>query len=172
MKYQISSIFSVSGTISGTGARDVVQSSGFGPAPFRVVNAGPSVNDYDMKTARFGADSNLKILSARAMPILAPGLREGLRATNASEPAIRMRMYCAPPGPITGYQNIFLTKFNDWQPADAVYSAIEGAGWLALGIDSFNVCYDSYKIKTDYVGKSFAFRFDLIIETSGGVIDT
>lgn len=159
MRYQISAHMIVNGALSDTGSR-AVTAGGVAPAPFFVVNAGPAGTNYGMKPAYFGGSSNLRILEARAMPLLAPGLREGLES-----PAFSSNLFA----PQNQNYNLFLTKFNEWQPADAVFET-EGEAYLNLTLYSFSACYDAYNIKDDYKGQPFGFRLDLRVESSGGII--
>jgi len=164
MKYQISAHMIVNGALSDTGNR-AAPAGGVVAAPFYVVNAGPAQTDYGMRQAIFGGSSNLRILEARAMPLLAAGLREGMYYSQSGEPAFRGNLYA----PQSQNYNLFLTKFNEWQPADALFET-EGEASLVLTLYSFSACYDAYKIKDDYKGKSFGFRLDLRVESSGGII--
>lgn len=164
MKYQISARMIVNDALSDTGSR-AATAGGVVVAPFYLVNAGPAGTDYGMKLANFGGSSNLRILEARAMPLLAPGLREGMHESQSGDPAFRGNLHA----PQNQNYNLFLTKFNEWQPADAVFET-EGEAYLNLTLYSFSACYDAYKIKDDYKGKQLGFRLDLRVESSGGII--
>ena len=165
MKYLIAAQGIVNGALSGSGDR-AATGGAVSPAPFYVVNAGPSSVDYRMKEARFGGSSNLQILQARAVPLLAQGLREGLYFSQSGEPAFRANLYA----PGNQNYNLFLSKFNDWQPADAFFQS-QGESALSLIMYSFNCCYDAYQIKSEYVGKQFGFKLELLVESSGGIVD-
>lgn len=165
MKYQISAHMVVNGSLSDTGDR-AATAGGVVAAPFFVVNAGFSSVQYGMKMAIFAGNSNLRILEARAMPLLAAGLREGMSFSQSGEPAFRGYLFA----PQSQNYNLFLTKFNEWQPADAFFET-QGEAHLNLTLYSFSVCYDAYKIKDDYKGKHFGFRLDLRVESSGEIIN-
>jgi len=164
MKYQISAHMIVNGALSDTGSR-AATAGGVVAAPFFVVNAGFSSVQYGMKMANFAGNSNLRILEARAMPLLAAGLREGMYYSQSGEPAFRGNLFA----PQSQNYNLFLTKFNEWQPADAFFET-QGEACLNLTLYSFAACYDAYKIKDDYKGKEFGFRLDLRVESSGEII--
>ena len=164
MKYQISAHIIVDADLSDTGSRAVI-THGVVEAPFYLVNAGPEDTYFGMVPANFGGSSNLRILEARAMPLLAPGLREGMYNSQSGEAAFRGKINA----PHSQPYNLFLTKFNEWQPADAFFKT-EGEDYLNLSLFSYVVCYDAYKIKDDYKGKPFGFRLDLRVESSGGII--
>ena len=164
MKYQISARMIVIGALSGTGSRAATV-GGVVVAPFFVVNAGFSSVQYEMKIANFAGNSKLRILEARAMPLLAPGLREGADYSLSGDPAFRGYLYA----PQSQKYNLFLTKFNEWQPADALFET-QGESCLNLTLYSFAACYDAYKIKDDYKGKDLGFRLDLRVESSGEII--
>lgn len=165
MKYLIAAQGIVHGALSGTGNRAATGGS-VSPAPFYVVNAGPSSVNYGQKEALFGGSSNLQILQARAVPLLAQGLREGLYFSQSGEPAFRANLYA----PKNQNYHLFLSKFNDWQPADAFFQS-QGESYLFLSMYRFVCCYDAYQIKSEYVGKEFGFRLELLVESSGGIVD-
>ena len=164
MKYQISANIIANDALSDTGSRTAF-TSGFVDTPFYLVNAGTVNTDYGMVPANFGGSSNLRILEARAMPLLAPGLREGMDYSQSGLAAFHGTINA----PHSQRYKLFLTKFNEWQPADVVFKT-EGEAYLSLSLFSYLVCYDAYKIKDDYKGKQFGFRLDLRVESSGGII--
>ena len=164
MIYQISAQITAVNTLVSSERRAVIIGDSLRDS-FYVVNAGTSLTPYVMKLASFGPDSCLRIIEARAVPMLAAGLREGLFVSQRGEPAFiaEMRVW-----PEMSY-NLFLTKFNEWQPADAII--YPNNGWrISPYLTRFQACYDSYKIKSDYVGKQIGFRVDLKVESSGGLL--
>lgn len=165
MKYLIAAQGIVNGALSDTGSR-AATGGAVSAVPFFVVNAGPSSIDYVQRLALFGGSSNLQILQARAVPLLAQGLREGLYFSQSGEPAFRANLYA----PESQNYNLYLSKFNDWQPADAFFQS-QGESALSLTMYSFNCCYDSFQIKSEFVGKQFGFRLELLVESSGGIVE-
>lgn len=164
MIYQIAAQGIVNGALSDTGSRNATGGAA-SPAPFFVVNAGPASHDYTPQIAKFGGASNLRILRARAVPLLAKGLREGLYYSHLGAPAFQANLY----GPQQQNYNLFLTKFDDWQPADALFQT-HGEEYLVLSMYSFSCCYDAFQIRDEYKGKSYGFRLEMLVESSGGLI--
>ena len=164
MKYQISASMIADTPLDSSGDRGAT--AGFsGETPFFVVNTGFYTGGLTMRRAVFGPSSNLRIVEARAMPILASGLREGSSVYYVTHPAFEAVIDTSLGNPF----RLYLTKYNEWQPVD-ILNETDGTTNIELTLLNFLACYDAYKIKDDYKGLPFGFRFDLRVESSGGII--
>lgn len=108
--------------------------------------------------AKFAANSKTKVLRMRAMPLGAPGLREGLEEIPFSGNFF------------FGQENfnINLSKFDEWQECAVILDA--QAMVPGIFLYSFRAYYDGYQIKDEYKNLSFGFRVEMEIETSAELI--
>lgn len=138
---------------------------------FYVCNAGLAGDEYARKRAVFGPSSNVRILQTRAIPLLAPGLREGSFFSMGSDPAFRARINFRSYGEGHDYPgfNLYLNKFNLWYPCDFTQNT-DGTGVIIPVLASFSSVYDAYQIKDEFKNQPFGFLVEMEVESSGGIL--
>jgi len=170
MKYILSTFLMSQTNLASDGDRNATGGK-IQDADFYVCNAGLAGDEYARKLAVFGPSSNLRILQTRAVPLLAPGLREGSFFSMGSDPAFRARINFRSYGVGHDYHgfNLYLNKFNSWYPCDFIQET-DGTGVIIPVMASFSAVYDAYQIKPEFFNKEFGFMIEMEVESSGGIL--